>query len=74
VAELTTTTTAAPCPTMRPAEAAAYLGCSVREVWRVAASDDTFPRPEKLSHRVTVFDRAAVERWHERRRAKARAE
>jgi predicted DNA-binding transcriptional regulator AlpA len=66
---MTATATSPACPTWRPAQVAAYLGCCVREVWRRHAADPTFPRAHKVSHRVTLFVRADVEAWNGRRLA-----
>jgi prophage regulatory protein len=41
---------------LRPAQAAEKLGVSLPTLWRYARSNPSFPRPSKLSERVTVFD------------------
>lgn len=58
---------------VRAGEAARLTGLSVREVWRLAADPASgFPRPAKLSHRITVFPYADVVRWVNARLAAAR--
>lgn len=41
---------------LRPGAAAARLGVSVPTLWRYCRVNPAFPRPRKLSARVTVFD------------------
>jgi prophage regulatory protein len=41
---------------LRPAQAAAKLGVSTPTLWRYARTNPHFPRPRKLSARVTIFD------------------
>jgi len=40
---------------LRPAQVAAKLGCSLPSVWRFVRTIPAFPKPLKLSPRVTVF-------------------
>jgi predicted DNA-binding transcriptional regulator AlpA len=54
------------CPFVRVREVAAMTLLSEREVWRRARSDASFPKPRKVSARVTVWVRREVERWQER--------
>lgn len=45
---------------LRASQVAAVLGLSVASVWRIAKSNKDFPKPFKLSVRVTVWDEAEV--------------
>jgi predicted DNA-binding transcriptional regulator AlpA len=56
---------------LRPAQVVEKLGVSVPTVWRYARENPTFPRPSKLSPRVTVFGKAAVDAWLDGRRGVA---
>ncbi len=47
---------------------AAYLACGVATVWRRTNDDPTFPKPIKLSERVTVWKFSELEAWVESRR------
>lgn len=46
---------------LRPGAAAAKLGVSVPTLWRYCRVNPAFPRPRKLSARVTVFDAAELD-------------
>ena len=48
---------------LRVADVAATLGCGVSTVWQWSASLDGFPRPRKLSPRVTVWSEQEVLAW-----------
>lgn len=41
---------------LRPAQAAERLGISLPTLWRYIRNNPNFPRPSKLSDRVTVLD------------------
>lgn len=53
---------------MRPRQAAATAGVGVTTFWRLAQRPD-FPRPIRLSARLTLFDAAALRRWFEEHRS-----
>jgi prophage regulatory protein len=46
---------------LRPAQAAERLGISLPTLWRYIRNNPSFPRPSKLSDRVTVFDAAELD-------------
>ncbi len=46
---------------LRPAQAAKKLGISVPTLWRYCREKPNFPKPRKLSARVTVFDDAELD-------------
>ena len=50
---------------VRPAQAASMLGISPATLWRWASGDGAigFPRPIKLSPRVTVWRLADLDAW-----------
>lgn len=48
---------------LRPAQAAEKLGVSVPTIWRYCRTNPTFPRPRKLSERVTVFDEQELDEF-----------
>lgn len=50
---------------------AAYLGCGVATVWRRTKDDPTFPKPIKLSPRVTVWKLSEIEAWVQSRRVQS---
>ena len=52
---------------------AAFLGCGVATVWRRTNDDPTFPKPIKLSPRVTVWRLTELEDWISSRRVKGGA-
>ena len=48
---------------LRVPDVAAFLGCGVATVWRRTKDDPTFPKPIKLSERVTVWKLSELESW-----------
>jgi prophage regulatory protein len=46
---------------LRPNQAAAKIGISVPTLYRLVRSNPQFPRPSKLSERVTTFDEAELD-------------
>jgi prophage regulatory protein len=48
--------TSRPKRALRAAQVAEKLGVSVPTIWRYCRINPKFPRPSKLSERVTVFD------------------
>lgn len=56
---------------LRVPDVAAFLGCGVATVWRRTKDDPTFPRPIKLSERVTVWKLSEIEAWVESRRVQS---
>ena len=48
---------------LRPAQAAAKLGVSLPTLWRYARNNPHFPKPRKLSERVTVFDEQELDEF-----------
>lgn len=56
---------------MRPAQAAEKLGVSLPTLWRYARNNPSFPRPSKLSERVTVFDESELDAYVTSKRAAA---
>jgi predicted DNA-binding transcriptional regulator AlpA len=48
---------------LRPAQVAEKLGVSVPTIWRYCRNNPKFPRPSKLSERVTVFDEAELDAY-----------
>lgn len=56
---------------LRPAQAAKKLGVSLPTLWRYARSNPAFPRPIKLSERVTVFDESELDGFVASRRVPA---
>ena len=53
---------------LRVKRVAAYLDCGVATVWRRTNDDPTFPKPIKLSPRVTVWKLSELEDWISSRR------
>ena len=50
--------------TLRPAQAANYLGCSTATLWRWAKTLEHFPPPHRLpGQRVTVWFQDELETW-----------
>ena len=56
---------------LRPAHVAAKCGVSVPTIWRYVRENPKFPRPSKLSSRVTVFDEHEVDAFLDSRRGAA---
>lgn len=54
---------------LRAADVAVVLGVSRATIWRWAAERGDFPRPMKLSPRVTVWRAADILDWRERQGA-----
>jgi prophage regulatory protein len=48
---------------VRPAQAAEKLGISLPTLWRWARTNPHFPKPRKLSERVTIFDEQELDRF-----------
>jgi prophage regulatory protein len=48
---------------LRPAKVAEKLGVSVPTIWRYCRNNPKFPRPSKLSERVTVFDEGEIDAY-----------
>jgi prophage regulatory protein len=48
---------------LRPTAAAQRLGISLPTLWRKVRADSSFPRPIKLSPRVTVFLERDLDSW-----------
>ncbi len=46
---------------IRPAPTAAKIGVSLPTLWRYVRNNPHFPRPRKLSERVTVFDETEID-------------
>ena len=49
--------------TLRDTSVAAKLDMSPQQVWVLTKTDPGFPKPFKLSPRVTVWDEADINRW-----------
>lgn len=54
----------------RPKHTAVFLGVSEGTIWR-KAKEPNFPKPIKLSDRVTVFDAAEIRAWANSKREAA---
>lgn len=50
---------------LRPKDAAAFLGVAKSTLWRWAAERDDFPKARRLSVRCTVFDAAELAAWRD---------
>ncbi|MFZ5503987.1 MAG: helix-turn-helix transcriptional regulator [Pseudomonadota bacterium] len=50
---------------LRPAQAAAFLGISRATLWRWSKEREDFPKPRRLSARCTVFDQAELIAWRD---------
>lgn len=48
---------------LRPKQVADLLGISRTTVWKLSSTRPDFPRPIRLTPRVTVYDRGAVIAW-----------
>ena len=53
-------------------EVARLLGVSVSHVYRLAATDETFPKPRKVG-RATRYDPREVRAWFDAQRVEGRA-
>lgn len=58
---------------LRVPDVASFLGCGVATVWRRTKDDPTFPKPIKLSERVTVWKLSELKAWVDSRRQAATA-
>lgn len=47
----------------RPTEAAQFLGIGTSTLWRWAKELPDFPKPTKISSRVTIFDSGELAAW-----------
>lgn len=56
---------------LRPAAVAEKLGVSVPTVWRYVQHNPKFPRPFKLTARVTLFDEGEIDAYLASLRASA---
>lgn len=54
----------------RAPEVIAFTGYGRSKLWDEAKNNQQFPKPIKLSGRVTVWDRADLWAWYERQKAK----
>lgn len=52
-----------PSKSFRPPQAAQFLGIGTSTLWRWVKERPDFPRPVKLSERVTVFDSGELSAW-----------
>lgn len=50
---------------LRPQQAAAYLGIGKATLWRWVKERADFPKPIPLSARCTVFDADALRAWRD---------
>lgn len=57
----------------RPARAARFVDMGESTLWKFAKEDPDFPRPIKLGSRMTVFLRADLVAWIQRRAAAGQA-
>jgi prophage regulatory protein len=48
---------------LRPKQAAEFLGIGKATLWRWSKERADFPKPRRLSSRCTVFDMAELEAW-----------
>lgn len=55
---------------LRPQQAAQYLGVSIATLWRYAKRPD-FPRARRLSQRCTVFDSDEIRQWRDSQQREA---
>lgn len=51
---------------LRPAQAAEKLAVSLPTLWRYCRTNPSFPKPRKLSERVTVFDEQELDAFLDR--------
>jgi len=52
---------------VRAKSGAELLGCGESTFWHYAKSDPTFPRPRRLTARMTVWDEGELIAWRESR-------
>ncbi|WP_081618538.1 helix-turn-helix transcriptional regulator [Methyloversatilis universalis] len=58
---------------LRPAQAAAFLGIGRATLWRWAKERADFPKPLRLSARCTVFDQNQLTAWRDAQAAVPKA-
>jgi prophage regulatory protein len=52
-------------PSLRPKQAAAFLGIGLSTLWRWSKEREDFPRPIQLGPRTTVFEQEKLAGWRE---------
>lgn len=57
---------------LRPKHAADFLDIGLSSLWRKLKEDPSFPRPRKLSERVTYFLESELVAWRDSQAAKFR--
>ena len=57
---------------LRPKQAAEFLGIGLSSLWRRINEDPAFPRPRKVSERVTYFLEHELVEWRDSQAAKFR--
>jgi prophage regulatory protein len=59
-------------PSLRPRQAAEFLGIGVSTLWRWTKerAADGFPQPIKLGERTTVFEQSKLAGWREAQASK----
>lgn len=55
---------------LRPTQAAEFLGVSLATLWRWLSERDDFPRSRKIGPRTTVWDMAELENWRDAQQSK----
>ena len=55
---------------LRPKKAAEFLGIGLSSLWRRIKEEPSFPRPRKLSERVTYFLESELAEWRDSQSAK----
>lgn len=50
---------------LRPKQAAHFLGIGIATLWRWAKERADFPKARRLSSRCTIFDAAELEAWRD---------
>lgn len=56
---------------LRPKQAAGFLGIGVATLWRWAKERTDFPKPRRLSSRCTIWDAAELQAWRDSHMASA---
>jgi predicted DNA-binding transcriptional regulator AlpA len=56
---------AQPNKSLRPTQAAEYLGIAVSTLWRFHKDRPDFPRSRKIGPRCTVFDHFELMQWRD---------
>lgn len=56
---------------LRPPQAAAYIGVSLRQLYNIERADPDFPRKIVFSPRCVGFRRHAIDEWLERKEVAA---